>query len=55
MLADARERDALRLIEVLEPDHQSLTRILDGLDALDSEIESPLDLVDAAGRAAPDT
>jgi site-specific recombinase XerD len=57
MLADARARDALRLIEILERDQQSLTRILDGLDALDEHSEPSLDLIAdaAAGRVAPGT
>ena len=56
LLADARERDALRLIEVLERDEQSLTRILDGLDALDHSPEPSLHLITpdaAADPAAP--
>jgi hypothetical protein len=53
MLADARERDALRLIEVLERDEQSLIRILDGLDALNESIEPPIDLLARTGADDP--
>ena len=53
MLADARERDAVRLIETLEHDQQSLSRILEGLDALDAQSEPPsLDLFARAKDAA---
>lgn len=50
MLTDARERDAVRLIDVLEHDEHGLTRILDGLDALDTSPEEPIDLITQAER-----
>jgi len=37
LLASARENDNLRLVEVLERDEQSLTRILEGLDAIGAD------------------
>jgi site-specific recombinase XerD len=48
MLADARQRDAVRLIETLERDQQSLTRILD---ALDAQPEPALNLFARAAQA----
>jgi hypothetical protein len=51
LLADARERDAVRLIDTLEHDQQSLTRILDGLDELDARPEPPLDLLARADNS----
>jgi hypothetical protein len=53
------ERDgSLRLVEVLERDQQSLTRILDGLDELEadqqrSDAEQPLDVVELARARQP--
>ncbi|MGI8904064.1 MAG: tyrosine-type recombinase/integrase [Solirubrobacteraceae bacterium] len=53
LLSAARENDNLRLVEVLERDEQSLTRILEGLDAIevDRASEEEFDLLDLA---APD-
>jgi site-specific recombinase XerD len=48
MLTDARERDAARLVDVLERDELSLARIIDGLEALDSSPGEPLDLISKA-------
>ncbi|MGI9099214.1 MAG: tyrosine-type recombinase/integrase [Solirubrobacteraceae bacterium] len=50
LLANAREHTNVRLVEILERDDQSLTHILDGLDAIDAEHpgESELDLRDLA-------
>jgi site-specific recombinase XerD len=53
LLARARENNRVRLVEVLERDQASLTRILDGLDAIDADHpDPPLDLRDLAGRSA---
>jgi len=51
LLAGARENDSLRLVEVLERDEQSLSRILAGLDALDADDaeRERLELCDLAG------
>jgi integrase len=51
LLSAARENDNLRLVEVLERDEQSLSRILAGLDALDADHadRERLDLRDRAG------
>jgi hypothetical protein len=51
LIADARERDAVRLVETLEHDQQSLTRILEGLDALDAQPDAALDLIARAEQA----
>ena len=37
LLGKAREADSVRLVELLERDHASLTRILEGLDAIEAE------------------
>jgi integrase len=58
-LRERAERDGgLRLVEVLERDQQSLTRILDGLDELEaarqrSDAEQPLDVVELAAARQP--
>ena len=46
LLEKARENNSLRLIEVLERDEQSLTRILEGLDAIEADYAD-------GGRARP--
>jgi ferredoxin len=49
LLEKARKQDNMRLIEMLERDEQSLTRILDGLDQIDTEsadTDDELDLRD---------
>jgi len=51
LLEKARKQDNMRLIEMLERDEQSLTRILDGLDQIDTEsadTDDELDLRDFA-------
>jgi integrase len=45
MLSDARERGAVRLVDVLEHDEVSLVRIIDGLDALDTSSGDRIDQV----------
>jgi integrase len=58
-LRERAERDgSLRLVEVLERDQQSLTRILDGLDELEadqqrSDAAQPLDVVELAAARQP--
>ena len=58
-LRERAERDgSLRLVEVLERDQQSLTRILDGLDELEadqhgSDPAQPLDVVELAAARQP--
>jgi ferredoxin len=55
LLATARKNDNLRLIDVLERDEQSLSRILEGLDAIDADHASEeLDLRDLAGPGEED-
>jgi integrase len=51
LLASARENDNLRLVDVLERDEQSLSRILAGLDAIDADHadRERLELRDLAG------
>lgn len=50
LLARARAGNNVRLVELLERDHDSLTRILEGLDALDADhaADGPADLRDLA-------
>jgi hypothetical protein len=48
MLTDARERGAVRLIDVLEHDELGLSRIIDGLDALETDPGEQVDLVEQA-------
>ena len=50
LLEKARENNSLRLIEVLERDEQSLSRILEGLDAIEADHADggELDLLDLA-------
>ncbi len=52
LLSAARENDNLRLVELLGRDEQSLTRILEGLDAIevDHADREVLDLRDLAGQ-----
>jgi hypothetical protein len=52
LLESAQERDNVRLVELLERDHQSLTRILDGLDAIDAD-HLACEQVDLRQLAAP--
>jgi hypothetical protein len=49
LLENARENNNLRLIEVLARDEQSLSRILEGLDAIEADhAGGELDLLDLA-------
>ena len=50
LLAKARKQDNVRLIEMLDRDERSLTRILDGLDQIDPGEGGTLDLRDLAER-----
>jgi hypothetical protein len=52
LLENARKNNNLRLIEVLERDEQSLSRILEGLDAIEADHagDGELDLRDLAER-----
>ena len=56
LLAGARENDNLRLVDVLERDEQSLSRILAGLDAIDADHadRERLELRDLAGTGEGD-
>ena len=54
MLGQARETGGLRLIEVLERDAASLSRILEGLDAIEVEHTAAPDLIGLAGRVGAD-
>jgi integrase len=53
LLAKARTRSNVRLVEMLERDEQSLARILDGLDQIDSD-DADGGVVDLRDLAAPD-
>jgi hypothetical protein len=53
LLEKARKRDNVRLIELLERDEQSLTRIFDGLDQL-ADGDTDGSVVDLRDLAAPD-
>jgi ferredoxin len=56
LLASARENDNLRLVDVLERDEQSLSRILAGLDAINADHadRERLELRDLAGTGEGD-
>ena len=56
LLGKARTQGNVRLIEMLERDEHSLTRILDGLDQLDNGHDADVvDLRDLADREQEDT
>jgi len=53
LLSAAREKDNLRLVEVLERDEHSLARILEGLDAIETD-HADREELDLRDLAAPD-
>ena len=53
LLDNARQNNNVRLIELLERDEQSLSRILEGLDAIDAEPADGDELLDLRDRARP--
>jgi integrase len=54
LLENARQNNNLRLIEVLAGDEQSLSRILEGLDAIDADDAGDGEELDLLDLAAPD-